>query len=258
MENDVKNDMENDVENVMENDMENDGVRINKYIAQSGYCSRREADELIKKTLVIVNGRPAEAGMKVTDKDDIKINGKSINLPDKKTVLAYYKPMGVVCTAKDRHAEVTVIDALNYPKRLTYAGRLDKESEGLLIMTDDGDLIDAMMRGANRHEKEYLVRVDKPLTEEALNKMRNGIYIKELDETTRPCKIVKTQACVMKMVLTQGLNRQIRRMCRAVGYNVRFLKRTRVMNIRLGDLKAGEYRELSETELETLRADLDK
>ena len=232
--------------------MDNNGVRINKYIAQCGYCSRRDADILIEKTLVIVNGKPAEPGMKVTDKDDIRINGQPLNVPKPKVVLAYYKPMGVVCTSRDKHAKITVQDNLKYPQRLTYAGRLDKESEGLLIMTNDGALIDAMMRGANRHEKEYLVKVNKPLNEAALERMRSGIYLKELEITTRECEITQTGTYTMKMVLTQGVNRQIRRMCKAVGYEVRGLKRTRVMNIQLGDLKPGEYRELTDTELQAL------
>lgn len=232
--------------------MENDGIRINKYIAQCGYCSRRDADKLIEKTLVIVNGRPALPGMKVTDRDEISIDGKPITMPAKKVVLAYYKPLGVVCTNRDRHADVTVYDNLKYPQRLTYAGRLDKESEGLLIMTNDGDLIDAMMRGANLHEKEYLVKVNKPINNEALERMRKGIYLKELELKTRECEIMQTGTYTMKMILTQGINRQIRRMCRAVGYEIRSLKRTRVMNIQLGELKPGEYRELSDSELREL------
>ena len=232
--------------------MENNGVRINKYIAQCGYCSRRDADMLIEKTLVIVNGKPATPGMRVTDRDDIRINGKPLNIPAQKVVLAYYKPIGVVCTGRDKHAKITIQDNLKYPQRLTYAGRLDKESEGLIIMTNDGDLIDAMMRGANRHEKEYMVKVNKPLNEAALARMRSGIYLKELELTTRECEITQTGTYTMKMILTQGVNRQIRRMCRAVGYEVRELKRTRVMNIQLGDLKPGEYRELTDNELQAL------
>ena len=237
--------------------MENNGVRINKYIAKCGYCSRRDADMLIEKTLVIVNGKPATQGMKVTDRDDIRINGKPLNIPAQKVVLAYYKPIGVVCTSRDKHAKITIQDNLKYPQRLTYAGRLDKESEGLIIMTNDGDLIDAMMRGANRHEKEYLVKVNKPLNEAALDRMRSGIYLKELELTTRECEITQTGTYTMKMILTQGVNKQIRRMCQAVGYEVRGLKRTRVMNIQLEDLKPGEYREITDTELQALYSECD-
>lgn len=237
--------------------VETQAVRLNKYIAQCGYCSRRDADKLIEIAAVMVNGETAVPGMKVTAADDIRINGKPINNPEKKAVLAYYKPLGVVCTERDKHAKVTVHDNLKYPLRLTYAGRLDKESEGLLIMTNDGDLIDAMMRGANRHEKEYLVKVDKPLSKEALERMRRGIYLEELELTTRECEITQTGTYTMQMVLTQGLNRQVRRMCEAVGYRVRGLKRTRVMNIGLGNLKPGEFRELAEEELRILYNECD-
>lgn len=231
---------------------EKQGVRINKYIAQCGYCSRRDADKLIEIAAVMVNGKLAASGMKVTDEDDIRINGKQIGGTVEKVVLAYYKPLGVVCTGRDKHAKITVKDSLRYPKRLTYAGRLDKESEGLLIMTNDGYLIDAMMRGANRHEKEYVVKVNKPLTKEAIEYMSKGVYLKDLDKTTRECDIIQMGPYTMRMILTQGLNRQIRRMCQAAGYEVKGLIRTRVMNIQLGKLKAGEYRELGGDELREL------
>ncbi len=227
-------------------------TRLNKYLAQCGICSRRDADKLIEQKAVTVNGQAALPGMKVTEADDIRVNGRRIEGPDKKVVLAYYKPQGVICTARDEHADRTIGDVLQYPVRLTYAGRLDKNSEGLLIMTNDGDLIDAMMRGANRHEKEYLVKVDKPLTEAALHKMRKGIWLEELEQTTRPCEITQLESDTMRMILTQGINRQIRRMCEATGYAVRELKRTRVMNIELADLAPGEYRELTGAEREEL------
>lgn len=227
-------------------------TRLNKYLAQCGICSRRDADKLIEQKAVTVNGQAALPGMKVTEADDIRVNGRRIEGPDKKVVLAYYKPQGVICTARDEHADRTICDVLQYPVRLTYAGRLDKNSEGLLIMTNDGDLIDAMMRGANRHEKEYLVKVDKPLTEAALHKMRKGIWLEELEQTTRPCEITQLESDTMRMILTQGINRQIRRMCEATGYAVRELKRTRVMNIELADLAPGEYRELTGAEREEL------
>lgn len=229
-------------------------TRLNKYLAQCGICSRRDADKLIEQKSVIVNGKTALPGMKVTEADDVRVNGRRVVSREKKVVLAYYKPVGVTCTARDEHAEVTIQDVLEYPVRLTYAGRLDKESEGLLIMTNDGELIDAMMRGANRHEKEYIIKVNKPLTEAALKQMRKGIYLKELELTTRPCKITQIGNNTMRMVLTQGINRQIRRMCKKTGYEVRKLKRTRVMNIELADLKPGEYRELKEEELAELYA----
>ena len=229
-------------------------TRLNKYLAQCGICSRRDADKLIGQEAVTVNGQTARPGMKVTEADDIRVNGERILSREKKVVLAYYKPVGVTCTARDEHADITLLDALKYPVRLTYAGRLDKDSEGLLIMTNDGDLIDAMMRGANRHEKEYIVKVDKPLEESALMRMREGVYLKELKLRTRPCEITRIGSHTMRMILTQGVNRQIRRMCGETGYEVRELKRTRVMNIELADLKPGGYRELTEEERTKLYA----
>lgn len=231
---------------------DNTAVRINKYLAQCGICSRRDADTLIERGAVMINGNIALPGMKVMDKDKVSVNGKTVTPNEQKVVLAYYKPVGVVCTQRDRHAKVKIQDNLKYPIRLTYAGRLDKDSEGLLIMTNDGDLIEAMMRGENRHEKEYLVKVNKPLTDEAIERMKKGIYLKELDTTTRPCEITRLGAETMQIVLTQGLNRQIRRMCRAVGYHIRKIKRTRVMTVNLASLKPGEYRELTEEEKEKL------
>lgn len=229
-------------------------TRLNKYLAQCGVCSRRDADKLIERQAVTVNGKTALPGMKVTEADDVRVNGRRMESPEKKVILAYYKPVGVTCTARDEHADMTLRDVLKYPVRLTYAGRLDKESEGLLIMTNDGGLIDAMMRGANRHEKEYLVKVNKTLTETAVQKMRDGIYLKELDLTTRPCEITLLGNNTMRMILTQGINRQIRRMCEKTGYKVVKLKRTRVMNIELAELKPGEYRELTEAEQKELYA----
>lgn len=229
-------------------------TRLNKYLAQCGICSRRDADKLIEQNAVTVNGQTAQPGMKVAEEDDIRVRGKRVICREKKVVLAYYKPIGVTCTARDEHAGRKLSDVLKYPVRLTYAGRLDKESEGLLIMTNDGDLIDAMMRGANGHEKEYIVKVNKPLTEAALSKMREGIWLEELKLATRPCEIRKLGNRTMQMVLTQGVNRQIRRMCEKTGYQVRGLKRTRVMNIGLEDLKPGEYRELAEKEQKELYA----
>lgn len=229
-------------------------IRLNKYLAMCGVCSRRDADKLIERQLVTVNGKQALPGMQVTDEDDIVVRGKPVRNRERIAVLAYYKPVGVVCTARDRHATVKVTDQLQYPLRLTYAGRLDKDSEGLLIMTNDGNLIDAMMRGANCHEKEYIVKVDKPLTQEALAEMRKGVWLKDLELMTRECEITQIGDKTMKMVLTQGVNRQIKRMCEAFGYHVRALKRTRVMNVNLAGLKPGEYRELSKEERNLLYA----
>ncbi len=227
-------------------------TRLNKYLAECGICSRRDADKLIEEKVVTVNGKDAVPGMQVSQEDEIRVRGKLLQGREQKVVLAYYKPVGVTCTERDKHARIKIRDELKYPVRLTYAGRLDKDSEGLLIMTNDGGLIDAMMRGANRHEKEYVVKVNKALTNEALEKMRAGIYLKELELTTRPCQITQIGPNTMRMILTQGVNRQIRRMCAAVGYEVKKLLRTRVMTVDLAKLKAGEYRELSVQEREAL------
>ena len=227
-------------------------IRLNKYLASCGICSRRDADKLIEQGGVTVNGETALQGMKVTEQDEVCVRGKKVAGPDQKVVLAYYKPMGVVCTERDVHARKIVAQEIQYPVRVTYAGRLDKDSEGLLLMTNDGALINAMMRGANCHEKEYIVKADREWTFKALDNMRQGVYLEELEVTTRPCEIEQIGNKTIRMILTQGLNRQIRRMCRTQEYEVAHLKRTRVMNIVLGDLKPGEYRELTKDEMMSL------
>ncbi len=226
--------------------------RLNKYLAECGICSRREADRLISEGRVRVNGIPAVMGIKVSDSDSITLNGKPVKGKNKKVVLAYYKPIGVTCTERDRFAEKKISDVLKYPVRLTYAGRLDKDSEGLLIMTNDGELIDAMMRGANRHDKEYIVKVDKEITQDFLKDMAGGIYIKDLDITTRPCDISKIGKFTFNIILTQGVNRQIRRMAKCLGYEVKALKRVRIMNVNLANLKSGEFRTIEGEELAEL------
>ncbi len=220
-------------------------IRLNKYLASCGLCSRRDADKLIEAGEVLVNGVRAQAGRKVVPGDLVEVRGKRLQAPGEKTVLAYYKPVGVVCTERDAHAERVLMKEIGYPKRVTYAGRLDKDSEGLLLLTDDGDLINAMMRGKNGHEKEYIVKADQAWSDAAIANMRRGVYLKELGQTTCPCEIEKIGDKTLRMTLTQGLNRQIRRMCETQGYRVRSLKRTRVINIELGKLKPGEYRELT-------------
>lgn len=227
-------------------------MRLNKYLASCGICSRRDADQLIGEGVVTVNGEAAVTGQRVTMQDVVCVRGKKIAGQDKKTVLAYYKPRGVVCTERDPHAKKIVTEEIRYPVRVTYAGRLDKDSEGLLLMTNDGGLIDAMMRGIHQHEKEYIVKTDKKWTGEALEHMRQGVYLEELDTMTRPCSIERIGDKTIRMILTQGLNRQIRRMCKTQGYEVSSLKRTRVINIELGNLKAGEYRELTQEEIQSL------
>ena len=229
-----------------------DTMRLNQYIASCGFCSRRDADKLIAEGVVAVNGRTAEPGLRVTGKEEITVRGKRLKGADKKTVVAWYKPVGVTCTARDPHAERTITEAFSYPVRLTYAGRLDRESEGLLLMTNDGRLIDAMMRGANGHEKEYLVRVRGRISDASLQRLRRGVYLSDLDATTKPCKIDRLGEYTFRIVLTQGLNNQIRRMCRLVGNDVKFLKRTRVLTVRLGDLQPGEMREIKGEERNAL------
>lgn len=232
--------------------MDEKKIRINKYIADAGICSRREADKLVEQGLVKVNGKIAESGTKVGKQDGVTVRGKRILAGEEKIVLAYYKPVGVTCTERDLHAKKTVIQDLKYPIRVTYAGRLDKESEGLLLMTNDGNLINGLMRAANFHEKEYVVKVDKEITQEFLKDMAAGVYLTELEKTTRPCDVESMGKYTFRIVLTQGLNRQIRRMCKELGYQVKQLRRIRIANIVLGKLKPREYRRLTEKELEML------
>ena len=232
--------------------MDTGEVRLNKYLADCGVCSRREADKLIEQGKVTVNGQAAAMGCRVTDRDFIAVNGKLLQGKPGKVVLAFYKPVGVTCTEKDRHAEKMIHDYVKYPVRVTYAGRLDKDSEGLLLLTNDGDLIEAVMRGSHGHEKEYVVRVNKVITPRFLEQMASGVTLKELEMTTRPCEILQTGKYTFRIVLTQGVNRQIRRMCQTCGYEVIRLKRTRVMNIRLEGLIPGKYREVQGEELAEL------
>lgn len=228
-----------------------DEYRINKYIALCGICSRREADGLIEAGRVLINGKKAELGSRVTDKDEVILDGKVVK-PEEKKVVAYYKPVGVTCTEADVHANVTLTEAFKYPTRLTYAGRLDEDSEGLLIMTNDGDLIHVMMCGSNNHEKEYIVTVDKDIEPIIFERMQKGIFLFDLNVETKPCKVVPVDLRTFKITLTQGLNRQIRRMCFECGLDVVSLKRIRVCNILLGDLKPNEYREITGDELDML------
>lgn len=229
-----------------------EGTRLNKYMAQAWLCSRREADKYIEAGQVYINGSKAKVGQLVYAGDKVTLGAKELRDAGQKVVLAWYKPVGVTCTEKDPHAKRKIGDVFKYPVRVTYAGRLDKDSEGLLIMTNDGGLIQDMMRGANGHEKEYVVKVDKELTEEFCDNMQQGIYLPELERTTRPCKVIPEGKYTFRIILTQGLNRQIRRMCEALGYQVKKLKRERVVNIELGDLEPGEYRELTGEEKRTL------
>lgn len=230
-------------------------VRLNKYLSDAGVCSRREADRLIADGRVTIDGIRAVPGMKVEDHQEVRVGKKVIGGSGGRIVLAVNKPAGIVCT-EDQRERKNIIRYLNYPRRITYAGRLDKDSEGLLIMTNDGSLINGMMRARYGHEKEYRVTVDKPVTDGFLRQMAEGVRItdreKKLDAVTRPCKVEKAGRYTFTIVLTQGLNRQIRRMCGALGYRVVRLIRVRIMNIELAGLKTGESRKLTEQELKEL------
>ena len=230
----------------------NENIRINKYLASCGICSRRDADKLIEMGKVYVNGVKASSGMRLDGSEEIIVNGKTVSGPERKAYLAFYKPVGVTVSEKDSHAERLIGELIDYPVRVTYAGRLDKDSEGLMLLTNDGDLIERMMRGANGHEKEYVVRIKNKVSDELIKKFKEGIYLKDLEQTTRPAFAERLSEYTFKVVLTQGLNRQIRRMCKACGAEVRSLKRVRIVNILLGDLKPGEYRELTGDELTEL------
>jgi 23S rRNA pseudouridine2604 synthase len=226
--------------------------RLNRYISAAGLCSRRDADRLIREGKVRINGAVAALGAVVEEADAVDVNGKRVQAAAEKIVLAFYKPVGVTCTEKDRFAKKMVKDVLRYPVRLTYAGRLDKDSEGLLLMTNDGSLIERMMRGENGHEKEYIVKVDKEITDGMAEKLKVGVWLPELALKTRPCQIKILGKYTFGVILTQGVNKQIRRMCEACGYRVKSLKRIRVINIELANLKAGEYRRIKNGELAEL------
>ncbi len=229
-----------------------EGIRINKYLAEAGVCSRREADRLVEARKVTVNGSVATNGSKVMPGDEVTVSGQKIDGLEKKVYYALNKPAGIVCTAEKREAG-NIMDNIDFPVRVTYCGRLDRDSEGLLLMTNDGDLIQDLMRGANAHEREYLVRVNKPLTDDFIRSMEEGVFLEDLGVTTKRCKVRKISDTTFTIVLRQGLNRQIRRMCRAFDYHVRFLKRVRIENINLGDLAPGQYRQLDPAELSELK-----
>ena len=226
--------------------------RLNKYLAACGVCSRRDADKLIGNGKVTVNGEVASMGTRVCGSDRIAVNGKLLRGKDEKVVFAYYKPVGVTCTERDKFADKKISDMVKFPVRVTYAGRLDKDSEGLLLLTNDGDLIDAMMRGSAGHEKEYIVKVNKEVTEEFLARMEAGVFLKELNLTTRPCKAEKIGKFTFRIILTQGVNRQIRRRAGELSYHVKAIKRVRVVNIELANLKPGEFRQVKNDELQVL------
>lgn len=226
--------------------------RLNKYLSDSGVCSRRAADTAIEAGEVTVNGEPAVMGMKVTVSDEVRYKGQIVsNVGKKNILLAYNKPAGIVCTAEKREKN-NIIEHINYPERIYPIGRLDKDSTGLILLTNQGDLVNKIMKAVNAHEKEYIVTVDKDITADFIKDMSSGVYLEELDVTTRKCRVTKTGAREFRIILTQGLNRQIRRMCQTFGYRVRTLKRVRIMNIELGNLKEDTYRDVNSKEIKEL------
>ena len=230
-------------------------VRINKYFSEIGYCSRRAADKLVEQKRVSINGKVAEMGSKVSSEDQIKVNGKLITgkmisgKENKAVYIAFNKPRGIVCTTDTRVEKNNIIDYINFPERIFPIGRLDKDSQGLILLTNDGDIVNKILRARNNHEKEYLVTVNKPITKAFLHKMGNGVPI--LDTVTRKCFVEQIDKMRFRIILTQGLNRQIRRMCEHLGYRVRQLERYRIMNIDL-DVPLGKWRNLSKNELRDL------
>lgn len=225
-------------------------TRINKYLSEVGYCSRRAADKLLEEGRIKINGQIPELGTKVSDEDVVEVDGKPIRESEEKPVyIAFNKPVGIVCTTDTKREIDNIIEYINYPKRIFPIGRLDKPSEGLILLTNDGDIVNKILRSKNNHEKEYLVRVDKPLNPKFLEKMRNGVAI--LDTVTKKCEVEKIDDMTFRIVLTQGLNRQIRRMCEFLGYEVKKLKRIRIMNIKL-DIPLGKWRDLTPEEFSTL------
>ena len=231
--------------------MEKEGIRINKFLSEAGVCSRREADRRIENGEITINGRIAVTGDKVLPKDVVLVNGRPIQKEAEMVLLVLNKPAGVVCTAEKREKN-NVIDFLKYPKRIYPIGRLDKDSEGLLLLTNNGDIVNKIMRAGNMHEKEYIVTVNKPVTDSFVRGLAGGVPLVELNTTTRKCKVEKIANRKFRIILTQGLNRQIRRMCEYFGYRVEKLERVRIMNIKLGELKSGEYREVTEKEYKEL------
>ncbi|MGY8923015.1 MAG: pseudouridine synthase [Flavobacteriales bacterium] len=238
---------------------ESEGIRLNKYLSEIGHCSRRAADKLIEEERIKVNGTPVIMGQKVTNQDRIEIDGILVeNLQERNVYIAFNKPVGIVCTTDTRVEKDNIIDYINYPSRIFPIGRLDKPSEGLILLTNDGDIVNKILRARNNHEKEYIVTVNKPVTIEFIEKMANGIPV--LDTITRNCIVEQIHKNQFRIILTQGLNRQIRRMCEYLNYRVVKLKRIRIMNIEL-NVGTGKYRDLTKREfleLQSLIEDSDK
>jgi len=236
-------------ENIIKHNEKNSEVRINKFISEMGFCSRREADKLVEQGRVTINNVKALTGSKVTPSDTVKLDGKHLQNREELVYIVFNKPVGITCTTEHK-IKGNIVDYINHEKRIFPIGRLDKDSEGLILLTNDGDIVNKILRAGNNHDKEYIVTVDKPLTAEFLNSMSSGVRI--LNTITKPCIIKKEGKDTFRIILTQGLNRQIRRMCEALGYTVTKLKRLRIMNINLSNLPLGKWRDLSSEELNTL------
>lgn len=236
--------MNNDIQHNNEN-----SIRINKFISEKGICSRREADKLIADGKVTINDEIALTGSKVFPGDEVKLDGKIISQKPKLVYIALNKPVGITCTT-ERNVKGNIIDFINYPQRIFHIGRLDKDSEGLIFLTNDGDIVNKILRAGNNHEKEYIVTVDKPITDEFIKEMSSGVRI--LNTLTKPCKVYKERRYTFRIILTQGLNRQIRRMSEALGYKVVKLKRIRIMNVTLSSLPVGKWRYLTKNEVDTI------
>ncbi len=231
--------------------MEENGIRINKFLSEAGVCSRREADRQVELGNITIDGKVAETGARVLPGQTVLFQGKKVSKEEEMILIAFHKPVGIVCTAEKREKN-NVIDYINYPKRIYPIGRLDKDSEGLLLLTNNGDIVNKMMRSGNMHEKEYIVTVNRPVTESFIHGLANGVPLAELNTMTRKCHVKQIGKKKFKIILTQGLNRQIRRMCEYFGYRVEKLVRTRIMNIELGDLPVGTYRDVTTEEYRQL------
>lgn len=231
-----------------------EGIRINKFLSEAGVCSRREGDRLLEEGKISIDGIPAQKGQRVLPEQEVRVNGKLVSKEEEEIFIAFYKPKGIVCTTAKEENGIPVknaVEYIDYPKRIYPVGRLDQASEGLLLLTNQGQIMEEILRSRYGHEKEYFVRVNKPIDDAVLDKMRKGVPI--LDQVTKPCKIKRESKDSFRIILTQGLNRQIRRMCDYFGYRVVFLRRDRVMNITLEGLKKGRYRELTPSEVHTLK-----
>lgn len=234
-----------------------EAVRINKYLSQAGVCSRRQADVFVEQGKVLVDGEVATKGTKVVRGQKVMFCGKPVEIEDELVCLVFHKPVGVVCTSSKKEKN-NIIDFINYPTRIYPVGRLDKDSSGLILLTNDGEMANEIMKARNYHEKEYEVTVDQKISAAMIQGMREGVPLEELNEVTRPCEVKKESAKDFRIILTQGLNRQIRRMCEYFGYRVVRLKRVRIMNIHLGHLKEGTYRKLRPDEWEQLKKELNR